>query len=146
MQRRRVLLPCVTSLVVLTCSGFAFSHHQQPPSSTATGPVQTMDYDVTTDILLGLPNGSPPLSSFQRDPLTVDLAANIAAYPTDPCDGIAQVWNAVLTDTAMSHHERRRVEALVIQIMATNQCAAQIVRDESTSPPTIVSFEPIPAP
>jgi hypothetical protein len=145
MQSRKVLLPCVTSLFVLTCSGLAFSHHHTPVSS-ATGPVQEMDYDVTTDILLGMPNGAPPLASFQRDPFTVDLPGNIGTIPPDPCNGIAQVWNAVLADPGMGFFERRRVLSVVLQVMATNQCAAQIVRDEGVSPPVIVSIQPIAAP
>jgi hypothetical protein len=146
MQSRKVLLPCVTSLVVLTFSGLAFSHHHHSPSSTASGPVQEMDYDVTTDILLGLPNGAPPLSSFERDPFTVDLPGTTHAIPIDPCDGITQVWNAVLSDKGMSFWERRRVASLVLNVMATDQCAAQLVWDESTSPATLVSIQPIPAP
>jgi hypothetical protein len=145
MQSRSVLLPCVASLFVLSFSGLAFSHHHHTTPST-TGPVQEMDYDVTSDILLGLPGGAPPLSSFQRDPLTVDLAGIISTFPPDPCNGITQVWNAVLADKFMSRFERRRVESLVLQVMATNQCAAQIVRDESVSPPVVISFQPIPAP
>jgi hypothetical protein len=52
----------------------------------------------------------------------------------------------VLADPALGHHERRVVLGLVIQTMATNQCEAQIVRDESVVPPTMVSFQPIPPP
>jgi hypothetical protein len=149
MQSRKVLLPCVTSLFVLSISGLALSHHPwspPPPSSTSTGPVQEMDYDVTTDILLGLPNGAPPLSSFERDPFTVDLPGNISAYPPDPCYGIAQVWNAVLGNKGLGFWQRREFASVVLQVMATNQCAAQLVWDESTSPATLVSIQPIPAP
>ena len=147
MQNRKVLLSCVTSFFILTCSGVAFSHHHHgPPSSTVSGPVQQLDYDVTTDVLLGMPNGAPPLSSFQHDPFTVDLQADISSYPPDPCKGIAEVWNAILADTHMSHWERTRVEGVVLQVMATNQCAAQIVRDTAvspSSPASIVSLQPI---
>jgi hypothetical protein len=145
MRSRKVLLACVTSFVVLTCSGLAFSHHHTwtPPSSGVGGPVQPMDYDVTTDILLGLPNGAPPLSSFLRDPLTADLPADISSYPPDPCNGIAQVWNAVLSNPSIGFWQRRQFEDVVLSVLATNQCPAQVVRDESVSPPVIMSIQPI---
>jgi hypothetical protein len=149
MRNRRVLLSCVTSLSILMISGLAFSHHPwppPPPSGTVSGPVQQLDYDVTTDVLLGMPNGSPPLSSFLRDPFTVDLPADIASIPPDPCKGAAEVWNAVLADPGLGYWQRREFEGIVLQVMAANQCAAQIVRDTAvspTSPASIVSIQPI---
>jgi hypothetical protein len=139
MQRRNWLRYFVVSTVVLTIAGIGFS--KKPPVS---GPVQQMDYDVTTDIVLGMPNGLPPLTSFQgalhKD---VALAADLSTFPPNPCAGIAAVWNGIIADVSMHEHARKEALIIVLQTMATNECPAQIVRDESVSPPKIVSITPI---
>jgi hypothetical protein len=140
MLRRTFLLRCVVAAVVLTISGIALSG---PPA--VTGPVQQMDYDVTTDVLLGMPNGLPPLTSFQgalgwRVAL---LPADLSTFPPNPCAGVAAVWNGILADRGLRWGSRREALRIALEVMATNECPAQIVRDESTTPPTIVSITPI---
>ncbi len=145
MLRKKTLLRCIVSAIVLTVAGASFSK-----GPTTSGPVQEMDYDVTTDVLLGMPNGAPPLTSFygalKDDVATAADLGNFALYPPSPCAGTAGVWNAILADPKMHHHERRMALALVLNVMAADTCEVQIVRDESTSPPTIVSITPIPVP
>ncbi len=137
---RRSILRCVVAAVVLTIAGIGFT--KPPPVS---GPVQAMDYDQTTDIILGLPSGSPPLQSFQG--ALADGAALpgvLSTFPPSPCAGTAAVWNGVLEDKKIHHHARKEALTVVLQVMATNECSLQIVRDISTTPPTIISLTPIP--
>ena len=156
MLRSKMLLGCVVSAVVLTSAGSGLT---KKPNTD--GPVQEMDYDVTTDVVLGLPNGASPLSSFQGA-LTKGVAqpANLVAFPPTPCAGVAAVWNAILAEKTKRGHgegdhgndgehgcssgaQQRQTLGLTLQVMATYQCSLQIVRDDSTNPPTIVSITPI---
>jgi hypothetical protein len=123
-----------------------------------------MNYDVTTDVVLGLPNGVAPVTSYVGALAKgVALPADLSSFPPDPCLGIATVWNAILAEPAAhgrghgdgdhgwnhgdhscnSADQQRAQLGLTLQTMATYECALQIVRDESTSPPTIVSITPI---
>lgn len=158
MLGKKMLLRCLVSAVVLTIAGAGFS--KKPP---VKGPVQEMDYDVTTDVVLGLPNGVAPVGSFQGALATgVALPADLSTFPPDPCFGVATMWNAILATPAPSGHHRgghgdhgdhhntcdaadaqRAALSTALQVMGTYQCALQIVRDESTSPPTVVSITPI---
>ena len=162
MFRSKMLLGCVVSAVVLTSAGSGLT--KKPNTS---GPVQEMDYDVTTDVVLGLPNGASPLSSFQGA-LAKGVAqpANLLKYPPVPCAGVAAVWNAILAEKTKGGHgdhgdhgygdgngdgdhgcssgdAQRQALGITLQVMATYQWSLQIVRDESTNPPTIVSITPI---
>jgi hypothetical protein len=142
MLRKKMLLRCVVSAIVLTFAAATFS--KGPPT---TGPVQEMDYDVTTDVILGMPNGAPPLSSFQGAlRFGVALPADLSTFPPSPCAGTAAVWNAALEIKHKHWWDRQQFLGIVLQAMATDECALQIVRDESTTPPTVVSIQPIPAP
>jgi hypothetical protein len=139
MLRKKMLLRCVVSAFVLTFAAATFS--KGPPT---TGPVQEMDYDVTTDIILGMPNGAPPLTSFQGAlHHGVALPADLSLYPPSPCAGTAAVWNDVLSAKHLHGWDQREFLGIVLQAMAAQECALQIVRDESTTPPTIVSITPI---
>jgi hypothetical protein len=160
MLRSKMLLGCVVSAVVLTSAGSGLT---KKPNTN--GPVQELDYDVTTDVVLGLPNGASPLSSFQGA-LAKGVAqpANLVKYPPVPCAGVAAVWNAILAEKTKhgghgdhgdgdgngdgehgcsSSDAQRTALGITLQVMATYQCSLQIVRDESTNPPTIVSITPI---
>ncbi len=137
MQRRRVLFSLLASLSVLFISGIAVSG----PKSVS-GPVQVLDYDSATELVQGLPSGLPPLSSFARDVKTVELPADLSLYPPTPCAGVAQVWNAVQADSSLHGFQRREVFGLLLQVMASNQCGAEIERDSSSSPPNIITITP----
>jgi hypothetical protein len=143
-MQKRLLLSCVVSSFVVALSGAAVG--QPPNGSGVTGPVQEDSYDVVQDILLGEPLANPPVKSFFRDHHTVELAANISLFPPNPCDGLAQAWNATLAANHIDHFEKREFLGLLLSVMAENACAAQIVRDENSPPPyRIVSIQPIPA-
>ena len=143
MLRSKMLLGCLVSAVVLTSAGSGLT--KKP---NVTGPVQEMNYDETTDIILGLPNGVAPVISFQgatvkNVPQPADLPSYVP-YPPTPCFGAAQIWNGIL-GAGLHRKAEREALVLVLQVMATDQCGLQIVRDTSTNPPTIVSITPIPA-
>jgi hypothetical protein len=147
-MQKRLLLSCVVSTFVVTLSGMAVGHNNHSVLAQ-TGPVTEDAYDVVQDILLAEPSGSPPVKSFLRDHHTLELAADLSAFsnlPPSPCDGLAQAWNATLATHPLGGEERRRFLGILLQVMAENACAAQVVRDEAGPPPfRIVSIQPIPS-
>jgi hypothetical protein len=142
MLRTKMFLRCAASVVVLTIAATGFSHHPSPPPASA--PVQELSYDVPTDVVLGLPNGLSPASSYQGALKKGEaLAADISSYPPSPCRGAAEVWNGILADTSLHGHARREALSIVLNVMGAETCGLQVVYDESTTPPTVVSLTPI---
>ena len=138
MLRSKMLLGCVVSAVVLTSAGSGLT--KKP---NVSGHVETVDYEVASDTLIGIPKGSGLASSFQGATVkSVPQPGDLSTFPPDPCFGVATVWNGIL---AAKLHGKAEREALIVtlQAMATNSCALEIVRDTSTSPPTIISITPV---
>jgi hypothetical protein len=143
---RRKLLAFVSATALLYLSGAA------QPTSSHTHVVKIMDYDRTTDVVAGYPNGEPPLGWYQRTSETQHLPALVGPFfPPNPCKGLIIAWNQLLRQSTASNSselqvddDRRRAFGRLLLRMAQHQCNAEILSDTSRSPEPIVSIRPVP--
>jgi hypothetical protein len=136
---RRKLLSVVVGASILTIAGVSFS-----TNNPVTGPVKMMDFDQTVSVVLGMPGGVPPVTSFKLEHDTVYEQAALNLYPPSPCLGAAQIWNEVVVAHHMSHEDKREFLGIVLKVMAQDECAAKMTRDTNVSPPTVDKIQPIP--
>lgn len=114
------------------------------------GPVQLEDFDASTNMLRGYPypEANNPPGYFHRVENTQHLPATIPnpnnKYPPNPiapCSAQMKVWNNVISRVPEGPG---RANALlgVLTRLSQHQCCVDMVRDETSSPPTILSLRP----
>lgn len=135
----RRLLTIVPMSVVVLFAGAAFA------GNTTSADVQMMDFVESSATLLAYPHGLA-LGYFQHTDHTLHLPGVFGHHgthgvPPNPCDGLTRAWNHLSAD---SNPGSRRVQLVILAVMARAQCNARIVTDPTTNPPTLVSITPSP--
>lgn len=136
---RRKLLALLVAATVFCIAGAVHS------DSPVSGNVTLMDFEDTTNTLLGYPDGTPPLGWFKRVPKTKYVPAFVdPKYPPNPCRAWTRLWNRVLTHPKLPAYTRQVLLTVVLRKLAQHQCRADIDRDANSDPQTILSIQPTP--
>jgi hypothetical protein len=138
MQRK--LFALLTSLFLLCVAAPGRS------SNTVTGKVHLMDYEAQTGIVLGYPNGVPPLGWFRRTANTIFLPGPAQGhYPSRPCLRLAATWNFIVAIPAhnpfIAHLRTQALDNLLTK-MSQSECNVNIERDAGDPPANIVTIAP----
>ena len=133
----RRLLTVVPMSVVVLFAGVAFA------GNTTSADVQMMDFVEATETLLAYPPGRA-LGFFKHTERTQHLPGVFGRHgthgvPPNPCDGLTHAWNHVIRE---DNPGARRVQMVILAVMARAQCSAVVVTDPTTDPPTLVSITP----
>lgn len=140
MQRR--LWALLAMLSVLCFAGVGRT------GKTVKGKVQLMDYVQQTQIVLGYPDGQPPLGWYHRTNHTQFVPGPPSFYyPPSPCRGLARAWNAIVRfqprRESVQVLKRRALERILTQ-MSRHECSASIDRFANGTPADIVKINPTP--
>ena len=108
------------------------------------GNVTLMDFEDETDVLLGYPDGTPPLGWFKRVQKTKFVPGFIdPQHPPNPCRVWTRVYNRVIA-RPLPPKAHAQVMRVVLGKLAQHQCRADIERDANSDPQPIISIEPTP--
>lgn len=139
MQRK--LLALLTSFFLLCVAAPGRS------SNTITGKVHLMDYEQRSGIVLGYPNGLPPLEWFKRTPNTDFLPGPPPGrFPPSPCRQIDRTWNRILAVPVHNSFIIYRLKTLALNHLLTTMsqhgCTVNIERDPVATPADILKINP----
>ncbi len=140
MQRRLWTLLAMLSVVCFAGIGHT--------NKSVSGKVQLMDYVPDTGVVVGYPDGQPPLGWYQRTQHTAYLPGPPSFhYPPSPCRGLARAWNVIVRfqprSTAVETLRRQALQRILGQ-MSQHECNALIDRSASGTPADIVKISPTP--
>ena len=135
----RKLLATLVAATVLLIAGVVQS--DQP----VKGNVTLMDFDGQTDVLLGYPDGTPPLGWYKRVQKTKYIPAviNNPQAPPNPCRIWTRVYNRVLA-RPLPPKAQAAVMRVIFTKLAQHQCRADINRDANSDPQVMNSIQPTP--
>lgn len=140
MQRR--LWALLAMLSVLCFAGIGRT------GKTVSGKVQLMDYVPNTGIVLGYPDGQPPLGWYHRTQHTDFVPGPPSSfYPSRPCRGLGHAWNVIVRfqprTSAVETLKEHALERILTQL-SRHECNAQIERNASGTPANILKISPTP--
>ena len=132
----RRLIASVSMSIVMLAGGAAVAGNANVDG------VQLMDFDGDTHTLIAHPPGRA-MGWYTHTNFTVHLPAPIArnphGVPPNPCHGFAIAWNNMIAHSAPG---AQRAQLVMLAVMASAQCNAELVTDPGTNPPTILSIQP----
>jgi len=115
---------------------------------TVSGKVRLMDYVQQTGLVLGYPDGQPPLGWYHRTNNTVFAPGPPSVFfPPSPCRGLGRAWNVIVNLKPRrgvgALLQRKALERILTQ-MTKHECNAIIDRNASGVPSNIVKISPTP--
>ncbi len=140
MQRR--LWALLAMLSVLCFAGVGRT------GKSVSGKVQLMDFVQQTNIVLGYPDGQPPLGWYHRTEHTQFLPGPPSFYfPPSPCRGLDRAWNVIVNLQAKNGSVevlKRMALVRILGQMSKHECNAIIDRNANGTPADIVKINPTP--
>lgn len=140
MQRKLFALLTTLFLVCVAAPGRT--------GDTATSKVQLMDFEQQTGIVLGYPDGQPPLGWYRATQHTEFVPGPPSSrFPPRPCRGLAHAWNMIVRLQPPSDFVAQLKQQALIHLlynMSLHQCNVTIQNYVGETPADIVQLNPTP--